>query len=131
MTLVEVAALLLDDSGVGDTSAMAVLLAAFQARHGQVKVILDAMADPEPGRGAAWLARHWADGPFRLAATDLALTALFGCVYIDAKVDADHDPQNDPAWAFVGRFWVHTASHPPGRSAGPSGSWAYPAGGPR
>jgi hypothetical protein len=125
--LANVAAVLLDDETIVDAVELRTLFAGFSRVNAGSAALVDAWheraSDESP---AAWLERNGSDAAFRRSATDLALTTLFGAVFVDEKV-ADGAP-TEPGWAFTGRFWSMIQAHPPALSMGPFGHWAYPPG---
>jgi hypothetical protein len=120
--LAALAAVLIDDETVVSATELEGLFAAFATIHPQAVALETAFgAKPIAQPNSEWLAERAADAVFMRAATDLALTVLFGAVFVD-KVTVN---ASDPAWAFTGRFWTLTQAHPPALSAGPFGHWAY------
>lgn len=123
MSLATLAGALLDDPSIGTAVELQSLFAAFSAEHPLAPELAAAWTAHPPGQSpGAWIAVLSTTPALSAVAGDLALTALFGAVYVGRKVKS----ANQPGWIFAGRFWPLIGSHPPGLSAGPFGHWAYP-----
>jgi hypothetical protein len=123
VSLLDLAAeLIADRELVAGPVALTRLIETFTAKHPDAAALVAAWnARPLDGSFADWYAAHRNDAALFDTMTDLALTALFGAVYVKKHViDA-----SDPAWAFVGRFWALIESHPLALSGGPFGHWRY------